>query len=93
MTLLEIHPWTRFIPGLLVSFWVGVAIGCAGALLMAGRRIRQLETVNALLRARLRTREKAQHTGTGGVGPVLLVPRGAPSPSQSRPTGRIAAGR
>ena len=69
MVLYEVHSWVRGVAGLLASFWIGVAVGCVGALLFAGRRVRQLETVNLLLRAKLRARERPQRTGTGGAGP------------------------
>lgn len=74
MALLDAHAWMRFATGLIAGCWVGAIIGGAVALLFASRRIRQLETVNMLLRVKLRTRERAKRPATGGAGPVLVIP-------------------
>lgn len=76
MELLDLHSWVRFGAGLIAGWWIGAAIGLAIALLLAGRRIRQLETANALLRLKLRAREKSRHKATWSTGPVLVVPPG-----------------
>lgn len=77
MALLDLNSWVRFGTGLIAGWWIGAAIGLAIALLLAGRRIKQLETANALLRLKLRAREKPRHTATWSTGPVLIVPPGA----------------
>jgi len=77
MALFVVHPWAPFVSGMLAGCWIGAAIGCAGVLLLVGRRVRQLETINLLLRARLKVREKPHRTGTG---PALVMPL----PSASR---------
>lgn len=83
MALFDVHPWLRFGIGLLLGCWTGAAIGMAIALLLAGRRIKQLETANMLLRVKLRTRERQRGTGTGGPGPVLVIPPGAHRPASA----------
>ncbi len=74
MALFVVHPWAPFVSGMLAGCWIGAAIGCAGVLLLVGRRVRQLETINLLLRAKLKVREKPQSTGTAGGGPMLVMP-------------------
>lgn len=94
MTLFAVHPWARVVAGLAASFWIGAAIGCGGALLLAGRRIRQLETINLLLRAKLRVREKAQRAGKTGTGPLLVMPTaGSERGPGQKPASRAAVGR
>lgn len=85
-----LHAWLRFATGLMVGCWIGVAIGFALALFFAGRRIRQLETANLLLRVKIRARERAQARRAGAPGPVLVA---TPSGTVSRPAGsRFASG-
>lgn len=68
------EPWLRFTVGLVIGCWAGVLIGGIIALLFAGRRLKQLETANMLLRVKLRSQEKqGQRTAAGG-GPILVVP-------------------
>lgn len=75
MAFLDAHAWIRLATGLIAGCWLGAMIGGAVALLFASRRIRQLETANMLLRVKLRARDrKPQRTGTGGAGPVLVIP-------------------
>ena len=76
MALFDVHPWLRFGVGLLAGCWIGAAIGMGIALIFAGRRLKQLETANVLLRFKLRARERQRRTGTGAPGPVLVVPPG-----------------
>lgn len=83
MAFFEAHSWLRFSGGLIIGLWVGAAIGCAVTMLLAGRRLRQLETANLLLRVKLRTREKSQRRAGGAAGPVLVVPPGANRPASS----------
>ena len=83
----DIHPWLRFSVGLLVGCWIGVAIGCGLTLLLASRRLRQLQSANALLRLKLRVREKPARTGTG---PLLVVPSTGTHHSSGSFMGRAA---
>jgi hypothetical protein len=85
MALFDVHPWLRLGVGLILGCWIGAAIGMAIALMLASRRIKQLETANMLLRIKVRDREKPRRTGTSG--PRLVVP-----PRVSRPPGRAASG-
>lgn len=73
MALFVLHPWIRFGAGLLLGCWVGVPIGIAVAVLLVGRRMRQLEMANELLRNKLNVREKAWRTGGG---PTLVANSG-----------------
>lgn len=94
MAFFDAHPWVRFVTGLITGCWIGVAIGCAVTLLLAGRRLSQLETANLLLRVKLKAREKPRRTGTTGAGPVLVVPKETAGRTSSVPVGRVAnAGR
>jgi hypothetical protein len=74
MALAVVHPWAPFFAGLLTGCWIGAAVACAGVLLLVGRRVRQLESINLVLRNRLKARGKPQRTGTGGGGPTLVMP-------------------
>lgn len=93
MVFLDIQPWLRFSTGILVGCWIGVAVGCAIAMLFTGRRLKQLETANLLLRVKLRAKERARRP-IPGAGPILV---GNPSGGVSRPptgtTTRFAGGR
>ena len=88
----DAHSWMRFATGLIAGCWIGAIIGGAVVLLFASRRIRQLETVNMLLRVKLRSREKPVRTGTGGGGPVLVVPPRETNRPASAPLTRFASG-
>lgn len=90
MTVIDAHHWVRFFTGFLSGCWVGVVVGCVVTLLFTGRRLRQLESANMLLRVKLRAREKPRHTGTAG--PVLVVPPGGSRRSGNNPMGRVATG-
>ena len=70
----------------------GLSLSLAITLLFSGRRLRQLESANLLLRVKLRARERPKRTGTGGAGPVLVVPPGGSSRSTNNPVGRVANG-
>jgi hypothetical protein len=89
MALFVVHPWAEFLAGMLTGCWIGVVIGCAVALLFAGKRVRELEAGNLLLRSRLRAREEPQKTGTGG--PTLVVSPSRPTRSASKPLSRAAS--
>jgi hypothetical protein len=86
------YPWWRFGLGVLTGCWIGVAIGLGITLILAGRRIQQLEEANIMLRAKLRVRDKSRVSGSGGGGPILVVPPGMNRPA-SEPLTRAAAGR
>jgi hypothetical protein len=90
MVIVNAHPWLRFVAGLIAGCWVGVLIGCGVALLFAGRRLRQLETANLLLRVKLRAQEKARRPAASRAGPLLVVPPGKASRPASSPPGRVA---
>jgi len=89
MALFVVHPWAPFVTGMLAGCWVGAVIGCAGVLLVVGRLVRQLETINLLLRTKLKARLKPQRTGTGG-GPTLVMPIPSPAREAATPMRRIA---
>ena len=87
------HPWVRFLTGLISGCWLGVFIGCAITLVMAGKRLRQLETANLVLRVNLRSREEPRRNGTtGGAGPMLLGPPRETIRPASAPVLRFASG-
>ncbi|HEX3661532.1 MAG TPA: hypothetical protein VHU89_08865 [Acidobacteriaceae bacterium] len=48
-------PWACLLAGLLLGSWIGATVGSAAVLLLAGRRMKRLEIVNRLLRAKLKT--------------------------------------
>lgn len=87
MALISVHPWQGFFSGLLVGCWIGVVMGSLVTLLLVGRRVRQLETINHLLRSRLRSHDTPRKTGTGGPPIVLPLPgagRSSPIPITRR---------
>ncbi|HTW48551.1 MAG TPA: hypothetical protein VMD92_11410 [Acidobacteriaceae bacterium] len=92
MLALGFYPWLRFGLGILAGCWIGSAVGLGIALMLAGRRIQQLEEINLMLRAKLRARDKERQSGPAGVGPVLVFPPGVNRPASS-PLGRVAGGR
>jgi hypothetical protein len=85
-------PWVRFLTGLASGCWIGVFIGCAVTLVLAGKRVRQLQNANLVLRVKLRAREKPKPTGTAGWGPVLMGPSRQRYRSASAPMARYASG-
>jgi len=87
----DVHPWARFLTGMLIGCWFGAAIACAGLLLVVGRRIRQLEAVNLLLRTKLKARAagiSVRRTGT--TGPMLVMPMPGSARRSESPLPRIA---
>ncbi len=88
--MLVVHPWAQLFIGMLIGCWIGAAIATAGILLLVGRRVRQLEDVNLLLRTRLKARTKPPRTGTGGSGSMLVMPRPGSARSGGSTAGRIA---
>lgn len=90
MTLFVVHPWAQFFAGVITGCWIGAIIACAGLLLLVGRRVRQLESLNQLLRTKLKARIRPQRAGTGTRGPTLVMPTpGAARKSNGQPE-RIA---
>jgi hypothetical protein len=92
MTVIDAHPWVRFFTGFLTGGWVGVAVGCVVTLLFSGRRLRQLESANLLLRVKLRAHERPRRAGTNPAGPVLVVPPGGAQRAGNNPVGKVANG-
>ncbi len=74
MATLVVHPWAQLLTGMLIGCWIGAIIATAGILLFVGKRVRQLEAVNLLLRTRLKARTKPLRTGTGASGSMLVMP-------------------
>ncbi len=93
MAMFVIHPWVRFFAGMLTGSWIGAAIATAGVILLMGRRVRQLESINHLLRAKLKARTKARSTATGtggGGGHMLVMPLPAAHSKAEKPANRVA---
>lgn len=90
MALVEVHPWAQFFTGMLIGCWIGAVIGCAGVLLLMGRRIRQLEGINLILRRKLRARRTLRQAGAAGSGPMLVMPGPDPVRRAELPIHRIA---
>jgi hypothetical protein len=90
MALFVVRPWAEFIAGVITGCWIGAVIACVGVLLLVGRRVRQLEGINLLLRTKLKARIKPQRTGTGGAGPTLVMPLPSSARQTERPKERIA---
>jgi hypothetical protein len=90
MTLFVVHPWAQFFAGVITGCWIGAIIACAGLLLLMGRRVRQLESINQLLRTKLKARIRPQRTRTGTHGPTLVMPAPGAARKPDAPQGRIA---
>lgn len=75
MLMAVLYPWAHFLAGVVAGCWIGVLIGCAVALLLAGRRVRQLETRNLLLRVQLHARREPQAGGLPASRQGLALPR------------------
>ncbi|MGB6131295.1 MAG: hypothetical protein WCC14_16285 [Acidobacteriaceae bacterium] len=86
------HPWVRFLTGLISGCWIGVFIGCAITFVIAGKRVRQLQNANLVLRIKLRARQKAKPTGIAGAGPMLVAPSREKNRPASAPVARFASG-
>lgn len=87
-----VHPWSWFFVGLLLGSWSGATIGSVGVLLLAGRRMKQLETINQLLRGKLRTHaNRYRPVGRPVLTPVLR-PFRAVTETAAIPIDRIASG-
>ena len=91
MTLFVVHPWAQFFAGVVTGCWIGAVIACAGLLLLVGRRVRQLEAVNLLLRMKLKARGLPQRTArAAGPGPTLVMPLPGTARTGEQRLGRIA---
>jgi hypothetical protein len=66
-----LYPWLRLDVGFFLGCWFGVLVGCGLTILLAGRRFRQLQTANVVLRLKLRIQEKTLPRRSG---PVVIVP-------------------
>ncbi|MGA7525105.1 MAG: hypothetical protein WBW84_21840 [Acidobacteriaceae bacterium] len=92
MAPLAAFPWAWLLIGLLVGSWIGATIGSAAVLMLAGRRMRQLETVNDLLRAKIRGYTQRSRLATNrGLVPVLRPFRAVTETATLSP-GRFASG-
>jgi|HubBroStandDraft_3_1064219.scaffolds.fasta_scaffold557744_2 hypothetical protein len=77
MAFFELHSGLRFSIGLIFGCWAGVTLGVVIALMLVGRRMKQLEAENQLLSERLRKRATPlARTGTTGAGPSLVSSQG-----------------
>ena len=90
MALAVVHPWAQFFAGILIGCWVGAIIACAGLLLFVGRKVRQLESINLILRTKLKARSLARRMGTAGASPLLVMPRSGAIRNAEPPMPRIA---
>lgn len=85
----DMHPWARFFAGMLAGSWIGAAVACGGVLLLIGRRVRQLEDVNLLLRTKLKARTRALRAPRAGLGPTLVMPLPDSHRSSEKPASRV----
>jgi len=90
MAVLVVHPWAQFLTGMLIGCWIGAAVACAGVLLLVGRKLRRLESINLLLRTKLKARLKPHRSGTGTSGSMLVMPPPGSLRKSQRPPGKIA---
>jgi len=94
MAMFVIHPWARFLAGMLTGCWIGALIASAGVILLMGRRVRQLESINLLLRTKLKKRTRGPQagsgTGTGGGGHMLVMPLPTAYRKPEKPASRVA---
>jgi hypothetical protein len=88
MALLVVHPWAQFFAGMLIGCWAGAAIACAGLLLFVGRRVRQLESMNVILRRKLKVRASTRRSAM--LGPTLMMPGPDSVLKMETPAQRIA---
>lgn len=92
MTPLTAFSWGGFFAGLLLGSWIGATIGSAGVLLLAGRRMKHLETVNNLLRVKLRAHmQRHRPAAQRGLAPVLR-PFKVVTETANIPIDRMASG-
>jgi hypothetical protein len=91
MALFEVRSLSGFLTGMLTGCWIGGLVACAATLLLMGKRVRQLETINRLLRSKLRLLERPHRMGTGG--PALVMPRPGTLRSEQAHRSRAVQGR
>lgn len=92
MAPLATFSWSWFFGGLLLGSWIGATIGSTGVLLLASRRMKHLETVNSLLRLKLRSYlPQSRPAGRRGLAPVLR-PFNVVTETATIPIDRIASG-
>lgn len=87
-----VHPWILFFAGLLLGTWCGATIGSAGVLLLAGRRMKQLETINRLLRIKLQGHARRHRPLPRPALASVLRPFRAVTETAALPIDRIASG-
>jgi hypothetical protein len=85
-----LYSWAHFLAGVVAGCWIGVIVGCGVALLLAGRRVRQLEAANLLLRVQLHARREQQPGGLRAIGHGLALPRSGGSRKADARMSRIA---
>ncbi|HEY1501557.1 MAG TPA: hypothetical protein VGF88_18430 [Acidobacteriaceae bacterium] len=90
MALFVVRPWAEFFAGVVTGCWIGAVIACVGVLLLVGRRVRQLEGINLLLRTKLKAGLKPSVTATAGSGPTLVMPLPGSIRKTEPPRERIA---
>lgn len=92
MALFDVHPWAEIVAGTLIGCWAGAAIACAGVLLLVGRRVRQLEAINLLLRTRLKASlgTLQGRSAAGRSASMLVMPMPGAAHKSESPLGRIA---
>jgi hypothetical protein len=86
------YSWLQIGIGILAGCWLGAAVGLGVAVILASRRISELEEANSMLLAKLRVREKSRPLGLGESGPILMMRPNVNRPA-SAPLGRAANGR
>jgi hypothetical protein len=92
MAPLASFPWAWLLAGLLLGSWIGATVGSAGVLLLAGRKMKRLETVNQLLRIKLKTyTQRPLSAAHRGLSPALLPFKVVTEPA-ALPIDRIASG-
>lgn len=92
MAPLAAFPWAWLLAGLLLGSWIGATVGSAGVLMLAGRRMKKLETTNHLLRVKLRSHlQRARPVAQRGLAPMLR-PFRVVTETASIPIDRIASG-
>jgi hypothetical protein len=92
MAPLAAFPWAWLVAGLLLGSWIGATIGSAGVLLLAGRRMKRLETINQLLRVKLRTHRLRSWPAPQRELPPVLRPFRVVKETATIPIDRFASG-
>ncbi|HZZ40947.1 MAG TPA: hypothetical protein VFE06_17555 [Acidobacteriaceae bacterium] len=92
MAPLAAFSWSWFLVGLLLGSWIGATIGSACVLLLAGRRMKKLETVNQLLRVKLRAHMLRPRAAAHRALAPVLRPFRVVTETAAIPIDRIASG-